>query len=856
MTLRVSKPGFQAVVLMLGLGAGSLTCQTTPRILAGSVQDPDGAAVAGAQIALDRPDGSQVAHVLSDGSGTFQFRNVAPGPYVIDVQMAGFRETKVNAPAEGRSRAPLKIVLTIAGVEEQVTVAASDTAAQVSTEIGQNQNSNALDRDALDRLPVFDQDYITTLSRFLDPDATGTNGVTLVVNGVEANGPGVTPSAVQSVKINQNPYSALFSRPGRARIEITTAGGTPKLHGSANFLYRDSLFDARNPFAVVKPGEQRTYYEGSLTGPLSRSKKTTFLLALDRDNDNQEAVVHAAGPDGPIDANVPNPTHHYFLSGRVFHDFGQANQFWMGYSYEHRTVANLGVGGTVLPAAGTNTLFFEHEINVGHVYLFSSRLLNQLHFLVGHYDNQTHSLNEDPQLIVSGSFTGGGAQADARRTEYHLDATDIVTYTRGRQQIKFGVDIPDISRRGFDDFTNQAGTYSFATIADYSASQPFSYVLQRGQGHVTFLERTVAGIFEDNIRVNPNLSVALGVRYYWQNYFHDIAHNIAPRFSFAYAPSQKGKMVIRGGAGMFFDRTGPSPISDLLHFNGVRLQRFILLNPSYPATASQISSVPTSVATLDPRALIPYSIQYGIGIERQVTAKSSVAANYVGTRGMDQFRSIDVNAPPPPVYAARPNSALGQNRQLQSEGYLKSNALEISFHGRPTRFLSGQAQYTLGKTYNNTSGITYFPASSYAPGADWGRSDNDRRNKFDLLGTLSAGKWFDFGTALSLYAGKPVNVTTGSDENRDGLPLDRPIGVPRNSFHGPGYISLDLNLSHTVMLRRRKDGPTATLAINSFNVLNHENDITYVGVISSPFFDHSVSAQPGRRMQLDLQFKF
>jgi hypothetical protein len=215
-----------------------------------------------------------------------------------------------------------------------------------------------------------------------------------------------------------------------------------------------------------------------------------------------------------------------------------------------------------------------------------------------------------------------------------------------------------------------------------------------------------------------------------------------------------------------------------------------------------------------------------------------------------------VNAPPPPTYAARPNSALGQNRQLQSEGYLKSNALEISFRGRPTRFLSGQAQYTLGKTYNNTSGITYFPASSYAPGADWGRSDNDRRNKFDLLGTLSAGKWFDFGTALSLYAGKPVNVTTGSDENRDGLPLDRPIGVPRNSFHGPGYISLDLNLSHTVMLRRRKDGPTATLAVNSFNVLNHENDITYVGVISSPFFGHSVSAQPGRRMQLDLQFKF
>ncbi len=478
----------------------------------------------------------------------------------------------------------------------------------------------------------------------------------------------------------------------------------------------------------------------------------------------------------------------------------------MGYSYEHKTVANFGVGGTVLPEAGTNTLFFEHEINVGHVYVFSPKLLNQLHFLVGHYDNQTHSLNENPQIIVSGSFTGGGAQANARRTEYHVDATDIITYTSGKQTIKFGIDVPDISRRGFDDFTNQVGTYSFASLSDYSAARPFSYLLQRGQGHVTFLEKTVAGIFEDNVRVNPNLSIAFGVRYYWQNYFHDIAHNVAPRFSFAYAPNAAGKTVIRGGAGMFFDRTGPSPISDLLHFNGVRLKRFIVLSPSYPATEEQVATVPTSVVAMDPRLLIPYVVQYSIGVERQLTAKSSVAANYVGTRGIDVFRSVDANAPLPPSFANRPNPAVGQLRQLQSEGYLKSNALELTFRGRPTQFFTGQAQYTLGKTYNNTSGITFFPAGSYAPNADWSRSDKDVRNKFDLLGTFVAGTWFDFGTAVSLYSGAPVNVTTGNDDNRDGLPLDRPMGVPRNSLHGPGYINLDLSIDHAFLLTKERKG--------------------------------------------------
>ncbi len=454
------------VLIVSGLLSGALIAQAPPSapLISGIVLDTSGAVISGAKVALDKPDGSELKQAVTDGAGRFQFRNLPTGSYLIDITQQGFKETRMSARVGSSAHAPLTIVLPLAQVLDQVNVAASESSAQLSIDIGQNQNGAALDQNAIDHLPVLDQDYIATLSRFLDPDSTGSNGVSLVVNGVEANGPGVTASAVQNVKINQNPYSALFARPGRARIEITTEGGTPKIHGSANFLYRDSLFDARNPFAIVKAGEQRTYYEGSLTGPLSRNKKTTYLVGLDRDSDNQQAIVVAQGSGGLIRANVPNPTRHYFLSGRVFHDYGQANQFWIGYSYEHRTVSNQGVGGTVLPESGFNTLFFEHEINVGHVYIYSPRLINQLHFLVGHMDNQTHSLNESAHIVVSGSFTGGGAQADARRTEYHMDATDIATYTGGKQEIKFGVDIPDISRRGFDDWTNQSGTYSFASL--------------------------------------------------------------------------------------------------------------------------------------------------------------------------------------------------------------------------------------------------------------------------------------------------------------------------------------------------------------------------------------------------------
>jgi hypothetical protein len=282
----------------------------------------------------------------------------------------------------------------------------------------------------------------------------------------------------------------------------------------------------------------------------------------------------------------------------------------------------------------------------------------------------------------------------------------------------------------------------------------------------------------------------------------------------------------------------------------------LVLNPSYPVTNPQLAATPTSVVTLDPRAIIPYTVQYGFGIEQQMTKDSSLTLNYLGSRRIDMFRSIDANAPLPPIFAARPNPSLGQNRLIQSDGYQKSNSLQIGFQGHPVSFFTGQAQYTLAKTYNNTSGITHFPAASYDPNADWGRSDKDQRNKFDLLGTFTAQRLFAFGVALSAYSGLPVEVTTGSDENNDGLALDRPAGVPRNSMHGPGYLDLDLNLSHDFPLMKKKEGPVGTLSFNSFNVLNHENDTTYIGVISSPFFGEPVSAQPPRRMQLNLSIKF
>jgi hypothetical protein len=838
-----------------------------PHSISGVLLDPSGAAIAQAHVTLLGAKAEVIGQTTTDDVGAFLLDNIVPGKYTIECHAEGFRDVRLAAAVTNRRTTLVRVVMQISVETENVTVATGVNVPLVSTETSENQNANAIDRNALDRVPVFDQDYIATMSRFLDDNATGTNGVTLVVNGIEANGPGVTPSAVQEVKINNNPYSARFSRPGRARLEIVTKSGSADYHGSLNFMFRDSVFDASNAFAVVKPPESREYYEGSVTGPLGRSKRTSFLLSLDEDLLNQQDVMDATAIAaaeslgfGSIAQTVPNPTRHFFGSGRIFHDFANGDQFWIGYSYEHRSSENQGAGGTTLPSAATDTHFLEHEVNVSYLHQFSPHWLNQARFLVGHFDSSVASIDPDAQVAVSGLFTAGGAQGDSRRTEYHFDGTDFVTYANPKHQLSFGIDLPDLSRRGLDDFTNRAGTYTFESAADYSALAPATYLVQTGQGHVAFLEKVICAFVEDNIRVRSNFSLYLGVRYYWQNYFHDDAKNFAPRVSFAFAPSANGKTVIRGGAGVFYDRTGPGPIGDLLHFNGVNLLRFIVDSPlvSYPIDPAVLSQIPVSLVTLDPRAHIPYVLQYSIGAEQQVTAKSTFSAVYIGTRGIGAFRSIDANAPVlTGGTAVYPNPALGQVRRIQSEGYLKGNALELTFRGKPSKYFSGQIQYTLSRTENNTSGITFFPENSRNPGADWGRADNDRLHKFDLLASTRPTRFFTLGVGLSLYTGKPVNITTGGDDNQDGIVNDRPPGVGRNTLAGPGLMDLDLNLSHDFPLSKaKKEARILTLSLNSFNVLNHPNYVSYIGTESSPLFGKPVAAQPPRRMQLDVQFKF
>ena len=836
--------------------------------VAGIVQDQTGAVIPGATVQLlpvdvaPAPPGatsqsSASRTVVSDAAGAFRFDRVGSGAYDLHVDFPGFKPNITRIRVGGRAPTPTTIVMEIEGLSQEVSVTGGGN--QTGTEGRSNLDAVAVDEKALDDLPVLDQDVVGALSRFLDSSSIGTAGATLVVDGVEVNALAVSASAVQQIKINQDPYAAEYMRPGRGRIEIVTKPGGRDYNGTFNVRFRDSALSATNAFAATKPPQQRRIFEGTVSGPVGTLEKTNFLGSASYDAEDSQAVVFAQTLDGTVHANAPTPARRTLAAITVNRQQGEKHTLSLRFSHQQRSSNDQGVGGIALPEAGRNTSYREDDTTYTHQTVLSPSLLHELRLMVGVENEPSTSVSRLPRIVVNDAFVGGGAQADSLRTEHHFTLVDAITWSPRRHVVKFGLNIPDWSRRRYDDNTNSGGTFSFSSLSDYAAGRPYSFTEQRGNGHVVFLEKVLGLFVQDEFRVKPNLSVDLGLRYDWQNYFHD-GDNFAPRFSFAFAPGGTGRTVIRGGAGVFYDRTGPGPIQDLLRYDGVRLQRYVLVDPGYPdplAPGQSLSAQPSSTVQLAPDITIPYTLQYSAGIERQLAPKTTLAVTFIGSRGFNLFRSRDINAPAPPLFAARPDPDRSAVRQIESAGTLRTASIQFTLRGQVTSRVSGTVQYTYGDASNDTGGIGWMPPNNYDLSLEYGPADYERRHIVELFGTWTAGRWFTAGASLEANTGRPYSVTTGVDSFNTGLANARPAGVRRNSLRGPDYIDFDLRWAHDFLAGRSAAGgqKSVTIGVDAFNVLNRVNDNYYVGNLSSPFFGRAISAGSPRRVQFSLRLR-
>ncbi len=825
--------------------------------LSGVIYDASGGAVPGATVDLRRPDGSRVS-TESGADGTFVFDHVAPGRYQIEMEHPGFRRYTAPVRVGARSPVPLDIRLSLAVLEQKLDVREAEI--EVRPEAAANLDVVLVDRAALDNLPALEHDVIGALSRFLDPAAVGASGAIMVVDGMEGSHLSVSVSAIQEVRINQNPYSAEFFRPGRSRLEIITKAGTPDLHGTFNLQLRDHRLDARNAFAATRPPSHWKSFEGSLTGPLGDGKRNSFVVSVNHDRTDPQAVIFARTLAGDVRENAPTPARSTFVSARASHEIRPGHTITLRHEFQKESLRGQGIGGFTLPEAGANYFDLQNHFYLHHRIALSPNLINEFSTRTGRHNDYTVSVTPGaPRIVVLDAFTGGSAQTDQHRTEIDFQFAEILSWSAGRHLLKVGGNSYDINRRGLNNLTNAWGTFYFSSLEDYRLGRPFTFSQQQGDGHVAPLQKDLGAFVQDNYRLRPNLSLGFGVRADWQDGLGD-HNNVAPRASFAWAPGQSKRVVLRGGAGLFYERSGTRPVADVDLYNGSRLRQILLENPSYPNPfpgGSRAAAPPLSLARFAPGVRNPYAFQGGAGVETQLHKATALTINYTYAKGVSLFRSRDVNAPLPP-FTARPQPGFAQIRQFESSGNQIAHSLEVALRGKVTKVFTGTAQYVLARTYNDTSGIYSFHAYNYDTASEWSRADFDGRHRVALTGTAKAGRWFDAGILFTARTGAPYSLTTGRDDNGDSLAADRPPGVKRNTLEGPGNATLDLRMARDFLLdaTKREKGPVITLSLEGFNLLNRVNYVTYVGNLSSPFFGKAVSAYPARRMQAGFRFRF
>lgn len=214
-------------------------------------------------------------------------------------------------------------------------------------------------------------------------------------------------------------------------------------------------------------------------------------------------------------------------------------------------------------------------------------------------------------------------------------------------------------------------------------------------------------------------------------------NNFAPRVGFAYSPLDSGRMVIRGGYGIFYSRTSfqyitLNVIAPPTYVFGARVG-VPFSDPFFPAPAQNqfpalVPGVALSGTLFDRNIRTPYLQQYNISLQYELFKDTLLEAAYVGTHGVSLFRQVAINqANLVPAGGSITNAVTGQvittntpaNAALRApfqgvsvNGFFQNqttaqssyNSLQVSLTRRFSQGLQFLASYTLAKSIDNASG--------------------------------------------------------------------------------------------------------------------------------------------------------
>jgi len=286
------------LVSLPSIASAQITAVAT---VSGTVSDPSGAVIAGAQVSMTETDKGVTHAVSSDSGGRYTFTDLPVGPYRLEVKMSGFKNfVESGIVLVVNNNIEINPTLQVGASTQRVEVQASAT----MVETKETSVSSVIDTQRIEDLPLDNRQptqLIITLGAAVYADAGDTgsktfwNATRISVAGGQGNGtaylmdggdytapssnvnmPFPFPDALQEFSIETSAVSSRFGTHPGATVNAVTKSGSNQIHGDLFEFLRNGDLDARNFFAPTHDTLRRNQFGGTVGGKIITDKLFYF----------------------------------------------------------------------------------------------------------------------------------------------------------------------------------------------------------------------------------------------------------------------------------------------------------------------------------------------------------------------------------------------------------------------------------------------------------------------------------------------------------------------------------------------------------------------------------------------------
>lgn len=281
--------------------------QTFYGSVVGNVTDVTGSAVPQGNVTLINLGTADRRTMMTDESGTYQFVNLVPGQYRVEVEMIGFRRfSREPITVEVQSAVRIDVALQLGDVNQTLEVTEQTPLLQTeNASLGQVVESRKVLEMPLNGRNVFG---LVALVPGVVPGGqsgttpTGANPFAWAnyqIGGGQANQSAAfidggpinasysnltslvpTQDAIQEFRVQTNNLGPEFGRVAGGAVNLTTKSGTNGFHGSAYEFFRNRELNANTFFnnraGVQRPAFSQNQYGANIGGPVMRDKTFFF----------------------------------------------------------------------------------------------------------------------------------------------------------------------------------------------------------------------------------------------------------------------------------------------------------------------------------------------------------------------------------------------------------------------------------------------------------------------------------------------------------------------------------------------------------------------------------------------------